>query len=120
MVRVVSSLRRRVSGRNYSTPLRGHLSEIGIIAPQGANNARGLAVLLASPNEVIPAPASARSDCFNPRPCARGDPQCHRECKHFMKFQSTPLREGRRYESSHSSDATEFQSTPLREGRLTQ
>jgi transposase len=39
--------------------LRGHLSEIGIIAPQGANHARGLAVLLASPNEAIPAPVRA-------------------------------------------------------------
>jgi len=39
--------------------IRGHLSEIGIIAPQGANHARGLAVLLASPDEAIAAAVRA-------------------------------------------------------------
>lgn len=35
--------------------LRSHLAEIGIIAAQGPNNARGLAVLIAEGNDMIPA-----------------------------------------------------------------
>ena len=35
--------------------LRGHLAEIGVIAAQGPNNARALAGLIATGNEVIPA-----------------------------------------------------------------
>ena len=35
-----------------------------------------------------------------------------------IPFQSTPLREGRREELDLSSNAGMFQSTPLREGRL--
>jgi len=34
------------------------------------------------------------------------------------KFQSTPLREGRRMRHARAADGTVFQSTPLREGRL--
>lgn len=35
--------------------LRSHLAEIGIIAAQGPNNARGLAVLIVEGNDMIPA-----------------------------------------------------------------
>ena len=35
--------------------LRSHLAEIGIIAAQGPNNARALAVLIMESNDMIPA-----------------------------------------------------------------
>ena len=34
--------------------------------------------------------------CFNPRPCARGDPKVVLKEPEVSLFQSTPLREGRR------------------------
>jgi len=55
--------------------------------------------------------------CFNPRPCARGDwvPRFWRSLR--VMFQSTPLREGRRYWNHPIAPICTFQSTPLREGR---
>jgi len=54
---------------------------------------------------------------FNPRPCERGD-QCGSAPTHPpMRFQSTPLREGRRSRQGADRLPVVFQSTPLREGR---
>ena len=76
---------------------------------------------------------------FNPRPCARGDPDLtfarrpvlvsihapargatfhSRHHSESVWFQSTPLREGRPQGQGQQGDSWRFQSTPLREGRL--
>ena len=84
-------------------------------------------------------PASFATDCFNPRPCARGDGTVTADDRRREQFQSTPLREGRRSlrrrpraedcfnprpcargdlsKVPQSLDDIKFQSTPLREGR---
>ena len=56
--------------------------------------------------------------CENPRPYERGD-QISRDIEEYLvKFQSTPLREGRPLTPVPSIVVEPFQSTPLREGRL--
>ena len=53
---------------------------------------------------------------FNPRPCTRGDGPLE-VCQGSVKFQSTPLHEGRLSSIAGSAASWMFQSTPLHEGR---
>ena len=54
---------------------------------------------------------------FNPRPCARGDYFSGGNLQNYIKFQSTPLCEGRQIIWIPWSSYKPFQSTPLCEGR---
>ena len=54
---------------------------------------------------------------FNPRPCMRGDENSFSNSQRSMRFQSTPLHEGRLDVSVNAAWETPFQSTPLHEGR---
>ena len=62
-------------------------------------------------------PRPAKSSCFNPRPCARGDLRYGIDGCSLVMFQSTPLREGRLRQYRRLYRQGLFQSTPLREGR---
>jgi len=54
--------------------------------------------------------------CFNPRPCARGDLYWILIFRTFIKFQSTPLREGRRLALKESNIVTCFNPRPCARG----
>ena len=54
---------------------------------------------------------------FNPRPCMRGDENSFSNSQRSMRFQSTPLHEGRLDVSVNAAWENPFQSTPLHEGR---
>ncbi len=57
------------------------------------------------------------NDCFNPRSYVRSDTQCKRQVLAAVEFQSTLLREERRYRDGIDRTMRVFQSTLLREER---
>ena len=61
--------------------------------------------------------ATLQSTYFNSRPCVRGDARAGARLYLILKFQFTPLREGRRNQKWKNGQFTKFQFTPLREGR---
>ena len=65
---------------------------------------------------MVPSLNAPMDTYFNSRPSARGDLR-FTTSSHTIKFQFTPLREGRRKAGKFPSAAILFQFTPLREGR---
>ncbi len=57
------------------------------------------------------------TESFNPRPCARGDVQVFLRRSFLLCFNPRPCARGDMRQGQHSHPIDVFQSTPLREGR---